>query len=175
METPSPVHPPKLQFRPHCPVDPRSPLLFSPWLKVFVASSLPARTGGNFTPVHQSLLPLAGSGYCQGITGQRQTFSGQGFNPKHLLQGDAECVVSVSASLWLFFLCFALQVFFKSKGRAIKERHSAFPARDFGSSGGTWIIFLPIFPFVHVFLDIKQYPPLMLQSRACSLPACARG
>lgn len=40
--------------------------------------------------------------YCQGITEQRKTFLGQRFCLKHLLQGDAECTVSVSASFGLF-------------------------------------------------------------------------
>jgi len=47
----------------------------------------------------------------------------------------------------------------------VKERYSGFSERYFGSSEGTWIIFLLLFPFVHVSWGRKQYLPLMLQSR----------
>lgn len=120
MEKPSPVCVPQPQFRARCLMNQHSPLSFSPWLRVFVASSLPATTGGNFIPVCQSVLPLTGSGYCQAITRQRQTFSGQGFNLKHLLQGDAECVVSVSASFGLFS-CVLLYRYLRAKGGPLKK------------------------------------------------------
>lgn len=140
-----------------------------------MASSLPAAIEDHFISLRQSVLPLGGSGYCRDRTGQRRTFSGQWLNLKHLLQGDAECTVSVSALLGLFFLCVALQVF-KSKGRAIKERYSAFPARYFGSSEGTWIIFLPLFPFVHAFFRQETVSAFdAAELRACSLLACAHG
>ena len=112
IEKPSPVCPLRPQLRARC-----SPLSFSPRL-MFVAASLPATTGGDFIPVRQSVLPLAGSGYCQGITGQRKTFLGQWFNQEHLLQGDAECMVSVSFGL---FSCVLLYRCLKAKGGPLKK------------------------------------------------------
>lgn len=142
-------------------MDQCSPLSFLPWLKVFVASSLPATTGGNFIPMCQHVLPLTGRGYCQGIAGQGQTFSGWCFNLKHLLQGEAEWVVLVLVSLGLFSPVLLYRCL-RAKGGPLKEdilrsqRGILAALKGHGSFSCL---------FAHTFLGREQYLPLMLQTR----------